>query len=99
MLLQALRKNIRFTGRHVMGRRSKAQITQQRLRALARSIPAGRLCLGAAAMQAHRARQARQPDPDGQAGPLPLRARPFQARISVVATRNAIFPGTDGAQL
>jgi hypothetical protein len=28
-----------------------------------------------------------------------LTLRPFQVRISVVATRNAIFPGTDGAPL
>ena len=32
-------------------------------------------------------------DPSRQAAPLPLWRRPFQARISVVATRNAIFPG------
>jgi len=38
-------------------------------------------------------------DPSRSAAPLPHWRRPFQVRISVVATRNAIFPGTDGAPL
>jgi hypothetical protein len=88
------RKDIRFTGwRRVMGRRSTAQIIQQRLRALARPSPGRPALPGRAARRAPRPGSGAARDPAGQAGPLPLWRRPFQVRISVVATRNAIFPG------
>jgi hypothetical protein len=64
-----------------------AQITQQRLRALAAmSILAGQLCPAGAGKQAPRPASGVVADPAGQAGPVPFAAQavsgPYQRRFS-----------------
>ena len=76
--LQVLGKNIRFTGwRRVMGRRSTAQIIQQRLRALARPSPAGRSARQGG--QAGTAPRKRSSQESGRAGPT---AAPLAQAVS-----------------